>query len=72
MSHTTLDGRMSRLQFEYLIGAPAGIRRASEVHALGLFTVDEMLEAFRLAQLAAEHDPAGLTGRGMYIAHASG
>ncbi len=42
MSHTTIEGRLSRLTFEYTIGRSSGIERASEVHELGLFTVQEM------------------------------
>jgi hypothetical protein len=47
-----------------------GTRRASEVHELGLFTVAELLEAFRQAGLRAEYDPKGLTDRGLYVARA--
>ena len=68
MSRTELDGPLTRLHFEYLIGRPGRVERASEVHELGLFTVEEMLETFRAAGLAAEHDPEGLTGRGLYVA----
>jgi SAM-dependent methyltransferase len=71
MSRTQLDGRMTRLHFEYLIGRPGQVERANEVHELGLFTVEEMREAFRASGLAAEHDPEGLTGRGLYVARAA-
>jgi len=37
----TVEERTSRLEFEYLIGQAEGIRRASEVHELGLFTRSE-------------------------------
>ena len=68
MSHVEVEDRLSRLHFEYLIGTPQGIERASEVHELGLFTVEEMLAAFRAAGLAATHDPAGVDGRGLFVA----
>ncbi len=68
MTHTSLDGRLSRLRFEYLIGTTAGLRRASEVHELGLFTRDEMGEAFAAAGLTLEFDPEGPTGRGLCVA----
>ena len=71
MSHTELDGRLTRLHFEYLIGRAGRVERASEVHELGLFTVEEMTEALRAAGLTAEHDPKGLTGRGLYVARAA-
>ncbi len=67
MSHTTVDGRLSRIVFEYLIGTTTGIHRATEIHELGLFTVDETLAAFRSAGLGVDHDEAGLTGRGLFI-----
>lgn len=69
MSHTAIDGRISRLQFEYLVGTRGGLARRSEVHELGLFTNDEMMEAFRLAGLPhVELDVAGPTGRGLFVA----
>ncbi len=70
MAHTSVDGRISRLRMDYLIGRPDGIRHASEVHELGLFTQEEMQASFRAAGLAAEHDPVGLTDRGLYVARA--
>jgi SAM-dependent methyltransferase len=70
MSRTEVDGRISRLQFEYLIGRPSGIERASETHELGLFTEEEMVECFRGAGLAVTFDPVGLSGRGLYLARA--
>jgi SAM-dependent methyltransferase len=71
MSHTRVDGRISRLQFEYLIGRPAGIEHASEIHELGLFTTQEMRLCFHAAGLDVEYDPVGLSDRGLYIARPS-
>jgi SAM-dependent methyltransferase len=68
MTHTSVDGRLSRLRFEYLIGTTAGLRRASEIHELGLFTRTEMREAFETAGLTVNFDPEGPTGRGLYVA----
>ena len=67
MSRTTVEGRLSRLVFEYLIGEPNGIRRAAEVHELGLFTREETLGAFQSAGFDAHHQPDGPTGRGLYV-----
>lgn len=72
MGRMTVDDRISRIEFEYLIGLPEGIRRASEVHELGPFTVAEMQEAFVRNGLEVEHDPKGPTGRGLYIARVAG
>jgi SAM-dependent methyltransferase len=64
------EGNLSIFEFEYLVGTPDGIERFSEPHELGLFTVDQYLEAFRAAGLEAAHDPEGPMGRGLYIATA--
>jgi len=72
MSITEIEGRASRLRFEYLIGRSTGIERATEVHELGLFTTDEMVQCFRDAKLDATHDPKGLSGRGLFFARARG
>ncbi len=68
MSRIEVEGRLSRLHFDYLIGRPDGIRRASEVHELGLFTVEETMACFRRAGFDPEHDTRGLCDRGLYIA----
>jgi SAM-dependent methyltransferase len=70
MSHCEVDGRLSRLRFEYLIGRADGIERASEVHELGLFTPDELGDCFREAGLGVTYDPQGIDGRGLYLAQA--
>jgi len=67
MSHTRIEGRLSRLTFEYMVGRASGIERASEVHELGLFTVPEMEQAFSESGFDVEFDPDGLTGRGLYV-----
>ena len=72
INRNRVDGRMSWLHFEYRIEMPDGTTRtATEVHELGLFTVDEMRETFFAAGLDATHDPHGLTGRGLWTARAS-
>ncbi|HEU4564941.1 MAG TPA: class I SAM-dependent methyltransferase [Gemmatimonadaceae bacterium] len=71
MAHTEVEGRLSRIRFEYLIGRPEGIEHAAELHELGLFTTEEMLDCFREAGLEAAHDPEGPSGRGLFIARAS-
>src|SRR2546428_2272802 len=68
VSHNEIDGRLSRIRFEYQIEGPEGIRHASEVHELGLFTIDEMLRLFEAAGLAADYDSRGLSDRGLYVA----
>ena len=72
MAHTEIDGRLSRLRFDYLIGRASGIEHASEIHELGVFSTEEMMECFRKAGLDAEHDEKGPSGRGLFVARASG
>lgn len=66
-SRTEVDGRLSRLHFDYDITDSSGSRTASEVHELGLFTVDEMRQAFAANELDVDYDPKGLIGRGLYV-----
>ena len=68
MSFSESAGKLSVLHFEYLVGTDKGIIRFSEKHELGLFRVEEMLNAFQEVNLAVEYDPQGLTGRGLYLA----
>lgn len=69
MSHSTVEGRISKLEFHYLIGTEAGIDHRVEHHELGLFTTTELAAAFEHAGFARiQHDPEGLTGRGLLIA----
>ena len=62
------EGTISSFEFQYLVGTPDGVQHFSERHELGLFTVEQQLEAFRAAGLEAEHDPEGPMGRGLYVA----
>ena len=68
MSHLDVEDRLTRLRFEYLIGRPAGIEHAVEIHELGLFTTEELLECFRHAGLQATYDPKGPYDRGLFLA----
>ena len=61
------DGTLSSFEFQYLVGTPDGVDHFSERHELGLFTVEQQLEAFRAAELDVEHDPEGPMGRGLYV-----
>ncbi|MGH7445510.1 MAG: class I SAM-dependent methyltransferase [Longimicrobiales bacterium] len=67
ISRTLIDGRMSRLEFSYLIGRPDGIEHLVESHALGLFTQDEMEAAFENAGLTVQRLPEVLRTRGLYV-----
>ncbi|MEW5916094.1 MAG: class I SAM-dependent methyltransferase [Gemmatimonadota bacterium] len=67
-SSTLIDGRISRLRFDYTIDDGIQTRRVSEVHELGLFTPDETLRAFDAAGLDAQHEAPSERNRGLYIA----
>lgn len=64
-----MEGDLSVLVFSFLVGRPEGVEHWEERHRLGLFSHAQMLDAFRDAGLEiVEHDPHGLTGRGLYVA----
>lgn len=52
-SHTTVEGRLSKLVFDYRLEEATRVRIVQEVHELGLFTPPEMLASFQAAGLAA-------------------
>ena len=68
VSRIEIEGRVSRLYFEYEVTDGSGTRRSSEVHELGLFTADELLRTFGEVGLTVDHDPKGLADRGLYVA----
>jgi hypothetical protein len=70
-SQLDVAGRISRLTFGYEVTGPDGTAHATELHELGLFTVAEMTGAFADAGLSVSFDPAGLTGRGLYVGRAA-
>lgn len=68
MSRSDVNGRISTVDFHYLVGTIAQIRHFREVHELGLFTREEMTACFEQAGLQVRYDEVGLNGRGLYIA----
>jgi SAM-dependent methyltransferase len=67
-SRVEIEGRISRLLFDYEITDRTGTRHASEVHELGLFTPPELTQAFTTAGFSVDFDHVGLTDRGLYLA----
>jgi ubiquinone/menaquinone biosynthesis C-methylase UbiE len=67
MSRSDQRGRISLIEFQYLIGTPKEIEHSVEIHELGLFTHRDYMDGFKAAGLEVIHDPKGLDGRGLYI-----
>lgn len=55
------------LNFHYLVASPSGVEYFTELHEVGLFTVEQYLDAFRSAGLEVTHDREGPMGRGLYV-----
>jgi len=64
----TKDGGVSFFRFHYLVGTPTGVSHFTEDHTLGLFTINDMKQAFAEAGLSVQYDEQGIFGRGLYIA----
>ena len=67
MSYSGQKGKISTIEFQYLIGTSKGIEHSVEFHELGLFTHQEYMDAFKAAKLDVTHDVEGLDGRGLYM-----
>ncbi|HEU5437700.1 MAG TPA: methyltransferase domain-containing protein [Ktedonobacterales bacterium] len=73
VSAVDASGTIAILDFNYLVGTPAGVEHFTEHHELGLFTDEEYRAAFAAAGLTVTYDAEGLIGRGLYIGtHARG
>lgn len=68
MNVSAKEGRVSILNFHYMVADPSGVSQFEETHRLALYTVEEMLGCFEKANLSVKHDPQGIFGRGMYVA----
>jgi ubiquinone/menaquinone biosynthesis C-methylase UbiE len=67
MSRGGKKGKISLLDFHYLIGTSKGIAQIVEHHEFGLFSHEEYMDAFTQARLDVVHDSEGVDGRGLYI-----
>lgn len=67
MSYSRQRGKISTIEFQYLIGTSKGIEHSLEIHELGLFTHQEYMDAFKASALNVTHAADGLDGRGLYI-----
>ena len=63
-----VEGRLSIMNFHYLVGRPGTVTHFVETHAPALYTPDEYRSAFEAAGLVPTLDAEGLMGRGLWIA----
>jgi len=68
MSINSSNGRLSILDFHFLVRSTKTIERFEERHEIGLFTLSEYESAFNKAGLNVEYNPEGVNGRGLFIA----
>jgi SAM-dependent methyltransferase len=66
-ANKVIDGKITVLDFEYLIATPEGTQHFKERHELCLFTHEEYLSAFADCGMKTIYDEQGLDGRGLYI-----
>jgi SAM-dependent methyltransferase len=67
MNTVKVDGNISSFDFHYLVGTSSGTEHFIEKHRLGLYTREEMSEAFQKCGLSVEYEEKGPTGRGIYL-----
>ena len=61
---------IAEMTFHWLVGEAGEVSYFTEQHALGLFTTEQLLRAFRLAELDPTFDPQGPSGRGLIVGRA--
>lgn len=67
MSVSAMEGALSKIDFHYLLTKKNGVEHFTEKLLLGLFTKEQMIQAFQAADLAVEYLADGLMGRGLYV-----
>jgi SAM-dependent methyltransferase len=67
VGRSTDRGRLSTLEFHYIIATRRSIRHLREIAVFGLFTHSEYLSSLDRAGLKATYDRVGLIGRGLYV-----
>jgi trans-aconitate methyltransferase len=68
MSVAGRRGDLSLIRFHYLIATSESVDYLQEEHALGLYSIDDMIKFFGRAGLTTRYEPEGLAGRGLYVA----
>jgi SAM-dependent methyltransferase len=67
-----LEDGIATIEFQYLVATPHGVEHMTEQHVVALFTHEELMDAFRTANLEPEYEAEGLMGRGLYLGVKSG
>ncbi len=68
MTKSSLNNNVSIMDMNYLIGTKTeSIKYFKEEHKMGLFTIDEMKQAFTNNGLNVEYNAKGISDRGVYI-----
>jgi len=68
MNVTETRNGLSYFKWHFLVGKPDEVKHFTEEHTLGLFSVEQMKNAFQNAGLSVQHDEKGIFERGLYIA----
>ncbi|NNE67503.1 MAG: class I SAM-dependent methyltransferase [Pyrinomonadaceae bacterium] len=72
ISYSEIIGNISRITFQYLIGADGKFAHEREVHELGLLTNEELAGCFEANGLEYDFDEIGLMDRGLFVAKQAG
>ena len=69
ISRTQKIGNVSRIDFHYTVGRLDGVETYSEMHEIGLYSHEGILQCFENAGIVAEYIrlPDKLSGRGLFI-----
>ena len=68
VSRSWREGHQSVIEMLYALATPDRTWSFTELHRMGLFTVEQQLEVYRAAGLPVEHERPGISGRGLFVA----
>lgn len=68
VSRSWREGDVSIMEMLYAVAQPEASRAFTEVHRMGLFSVDQQLDVYRAAGLSVEYESPGISGRGLFVA----
>ena len=68
MNISRIEDGLAILDFNYMVGTPAGIDYFTERHEMGLFRHEEFMSVFEANGMEVMYDSEGLMRRGLYTA----